>query len=94
MDKVQTIERSLRCFWFSVFGLIPVFGLPLAVHSFFSSQKLRRETRAQWNPARPYLNWSTALGCLGILLTVLTLVAICLIIIDNYSNGSWSNSSD
>jgi hypothetical protein len=76
MDKVRVIEGSLRCFSRSLFGLIPVLGLPFAVSSVFNARKLRRASQYQWNPAGRYLTWGTVLGCLGILISVVALAAV------------------
>ncbi len=80
MDKIEFIERSLRCFWFSLLGLIPVFGLPLAIHAIFRAHVLRGVAAGGWNPARQYQVWSSLLGWLGILLTVVALVSITIFI--------------
>ena len=88
MDKVQTIEGSLRCFWRSFFGLIPILGLPFAVHCVFASHRLRRAARGHWNPAARYLNWGTVLGWIGIGLTAAACVAVALIVIHIYLDGS------
>ncbi len=88
MDKIQTIEGSLRCFWRSLFGLIPIFGLPFAVHCIFVARRIRRGARGQWNPAGSYLTWGTVLGWIGIGLTSLVCVATVLIVIHVYSEGS------
>ncbi|HXC98781.1 MAG TPA: hypothetical protein VN048_05525 [Verrucomicrobiae bacterium] len=91
MDKVQTIEGSLRCFWRSLFGLIPVLGLPFAIHSVFVARRLRRDGHGHWNPAGRYLNWGAIFGWIGIGLTVMACVAVTLFVIHIYSDG---NSND
>jgi hypothetical protein len=87
MDKVQIIEGSLRCFWRSVCSLVPILGLPFAVHSIFIVRRIRRATRGGWNPAERYVNGAAVLGWIGIGLTVVTCVVITLIVIHNFLPG-------
>lgn len=88
MNKVQTIERSLRCFSFSLWGLLPILGFPFALHSLFESARIRRSPFAAWNPARTYVDWSTALGFIGALISVLLLFFIGLALLNQYIHGS------
>ena len=88
MDKLQTIQRSLRCYWFSLAGLIPVLGLPFAVHACFRSRRLRKETRGQWNPAHSYLTWASRFGWLGILVFVVAVGYIVALIMNAMSTSS------
>ena len=54
MNRVDLIERSLRAFWLSLPGLVPVFGLPFAILAM--RELLRcRAAASEWNPARRYL---------------------------------------
>jgi hypothetical protein len=87
MNKVETIEGSLRCFWRSLFGLIPILGLPFAVHCVFVARRLERDARGRWNPAGRYLNWGNVFGWIGIGLTALTCLAVTLIIMHQISIG-------
>jgi hypothetical protein len=88
MDKVHTIEDSVRCFWHSLFGLIPILGLPFAVHCVFTARRLRKSARGHWNPAARYSNWGAVFGWIGIGLTVLACVATALIVVHQYYPGS------
>jgi hypothetical protein len=90
MDKVQIIERSLRCFWRSLAALVPLLGLPFAVHSLFAAHKLRRGAQGQWNPAEGYVKWSVFFGWLGILLSVAVAVPIGVYVWQQFSGGDSS----
>jgi hypothetical protein len=88
MDKVQMIERSLRCFWRSVVGLFPLLGLPFAVYAIFVARKLRRGAQAQWNPAESYVKWGVFFGWLGILISIAAAVPIGLYVWQQFSGDS------
>jgi hypothetical protein len=75
MDKIQTIRLSLRCFVFSLFGLMPIIGLPLAVLALVDARDVHRRSQLPWNPADRYLIIGTVLGPIGIIISFL---AICL----------------
>ena len=70
MNKVQVIERSLRCFVFGLLGLVPVLGMGLAVVAFYHFNKTRAEVGDEWNPARKYLNCGFALAGFGLFLSL------------------------
>jgi len=70
MDKIQAINRSLRCFVFGLLALIPVLGLPMSAIAWMHGYVVNRRCRGQWNPAQRYLLWGRALGLLGGLISL------------------------
>lgn len=70
MDKIQAINRSLRCFVFGLLALIPVLGLPMGAVAWWHAVVVARKFKGQWNPAQRYLLWGRALGLLSCLISV------------------------
>ena len=87
MNKVENIERSLRCFWYSLAGLVPIFGLPLAIHALISSLRCRRAMQGPWNPARAYLDWALVLAAMGIFVSVVTAFVFAALIAERFETG-------
>lgn len=65
-EQIQIITISLRCFQFSLLGLIPVLGIPFSILAIVMASRLRSRLRKAWNPARHYLDWGMTLGCIGV----------------------------
>ena len=65
MNKIQAINRSLRCFVFGLLALIPVLGLAMGVIAWMHGHAVMRGRGNQWNPAQRYLLWGRALGLAG-----------------------------
>jgi hypothetical protein len=78
MSQVRAIERSLRCFVYSLFGLIPGLGLGPALIALFHFRKAVSEAAGVWNPARRYLYWGFWLAGFGIFLSLATFVGVIL----------------
>ena len=76
MNKVRVIERSLRCFVFGLFGLVPVLGMGLAFVAFYHFYKIRTEVADEWNPAKKYLNWGFTMAGWGLLGSLLLFTAL------------------
>ena len=70
-DKVQVIERSLRCFTCGLLGLLPLVGLPFAVTALFDSFRITNRKGTIWNPADRYLSVGTSCAALGLILNCL-----------------------
>lgn len=70
MDKVEVIQRSLRCFTLGLFGILPVLGIPFAVMALSNYFQVKRIAGAHWNPAQQYLTWGLATALCGLFLTV------------------------
>lgn len=69
-DRIRLIEGSLRCFTYSLIGLIPLLGVLMAFSALLSGIKLRTRSRGVWNPARLYLYMGLAFATLGLLVSV------------------------
>lgn len=54
-NRIESIRSSLHCFTYSLFGLIPIIGLPWWLAAMYLARKARRATRDSWNPAARYL---------------------------------------
>ena len=76
LDKIQLIERSLRCFYLGLPGVVPVFGLPFAVAALGEYLRVTRRKNNSWNPARNYLHSGTVAAALGLLLSLLFFVGV------------------
>ena len=77
-DKVQIIERSLRCFSFGLLGILPGIGLPFAVIALGDCLFVWRRKQGDWNPAERYLQTGTLAATAGLMLT-LVLAAVVII---------------
>ena len=71
MDKVELIQRSLRCFVNGLIGLLPVIGFPFVVTAFVYFIRLRLRHSSEWNPAEHYLDWGVRFALLGLVITLL-----------------------
>ena len=81
MDRIEAIERSLRCFTLGLLGLVPLIGIPAAALAYGEFRRVRQGYRGCWNPARTYLAWGAVFAHLTLLLTVLALGFLLLAII-------------
>jgi len=69
-SRIGLIRRSMKCFAFGWLALVPLFGLPFAVHGLSLFRATRREAAGMWNPASNHLLGGAALSIAGIVLTV------------------------
>lgn len=76
MDRIQAINRSLRCFVFGLLALIPFLGLAMGPIAWLRAVAVTRKFGGQWNPAQRYLLWGRALGLLGFLISLVLFVLI------------------
>jgi len=83
MDRISAINKSLTCFVYGIVGLLPVIGLFPAVHALSCWRKVRRGYGAQWNPAAAYLKGGFVLGLLGVLSSMLFILAIAAMVMAN-----------
>ena len=70
-ERIRLIEDSMRCFVFSLFGLIPVLGGLLAFWALVCGIRIRTRSRRVWNPAQRYLNLAFAFAAVGLLVSLL-----------------------
>jgi len=77
IDPVELIERSVRCFWLGLPGIVPVIGLPFAVAALAEYFRVnRRPSAGGWNPAQNYLRWGSVAALTGILLSLLFVAVV------------------
>lgn len=75
-DRVQILERSLRCFHFGLIGLLPGIGVPFAVLALEDWLFVFKEKAENWNPAKCYLHCGAIAAIAGLLLTMVLTVII------------------
>ena len=76
MNKIQIIQLSLRAFRLGLVSLLPLIGLPFGALALHSAHRCRTIQAAEWNPAARYLNWGIGLACFGLVISVLSILAI------------------
>ena len=80
MDKIEVIQRSLRCFTMGLIGLLPALGIPFAAIALSNYFRVKRIAGAQWNPAQQYLTWGLVTALCGLFLTVVVVFVVGIII--------------
>jgi hypothetical protein len=78
--KVLMIERSLSCFVWGLLGLIPVLGIPMAIHSMHQHWCVKRDSKDFWNPAGRYLLWGVVCARVGGVISVLIVGTIVILV--------------
>jgi hypothetical protein len=84
--NIEAIKASLRCFVYSLVGLVPVAGLPFSLAAIVQSRQVERAARSDWNPAEGYLKAAHRIGPLGFLTTAACLFAI-FVVLPGFSEG-------
>jgi hypothetical protein len=72
--RIAAIELSLRCFVYSLVGLVPLVGLPFAMAAIVRSRRVPKADAPDWNPANRYLAAARRLAPLGFLTSAVFLV--------------------
>jgi hypothetical protein len=70
-DRIEMIERSLRCFTCGLIALLPVIGLPFAFIAIGDFLRVNWDKGAVWNPARRYAATGLVCAVAGLLLEML-----------------------
>jgi len=65
--KIAAVKSSLRCFVYSLIGLVPLIGIPFAVAAFVQNRQVQKAGSMDWNPADRYLSAARRIGPLGFL---------------------------
>jgi hypothetical protein len=78
--RIAVIRSSVRCFVYSLIGLVPGLGLPFAVAAIVRCRKLRATSGVEWNPAGGYVTAARRLAILGFLASVAAVVLVCFIL--------------
>ena len=66
-NRIAAVKSSLRCFVYSLIGLVPLIGIPFAVAAIVRSRQVQKAVSSDWNPGDRYLNAARRIGPLGIL---------------------------
>ncbi len=74
--RIAAIKSSLRCFVYSLIGLVPLIGIPFAVAAIVQCRHVPGPEGSDWNPADRYLNASRRLAPLGFLTTMVFLILV------------------
>ena len=84
-QRIQIIEQSMRCFIYSLWGLVPILGIVLAIKALLIHRRVRSVAGTEWNPAGNYLKWGKRLAWSLILFKIVAL----LIFIAGWMISSW-----
>ncbi len=68
-QKIQATRTSLRCFVYSLLGLVPILGIPYSLAALVQSRKARKVAGNAWNPATGYLKAAGRIAPLGFLIS-------------------------
>lgn len=79
-QRIATVTSSLRCFVYSLVGLVPLIGIPFAVAAIVKSRQVREASRFDWNPADRYFRAARRLGPLGFLTTAIFLFLVSVVL--------------
>jgi hypothetical protein len=66
-QRIAGVRSSLRCFVYSLIGLVPLIGIPFAVAAMVQSRQVPKADSVDWNPADRYLSAARRIGPLGFL---------------------------
>ena len=75
-QRIAAVTSSLRCFVYSLVGLVPLVGIPFAVAAIVRSRQVQKASRADWNPADHYLSASRRLAPVSFLTSAIFLVLV------------------
>lgn len=78
--RIAGIRASIRCFVFSLVGLIPLVGIPFSVAAIVQTRRVAKRATGGWNPADRYLGAARRIGPLGFLSTTVFLVLACMVV--------------
>ena len=78
--RIAAVNSSLRCFVYSLLGLVPLIGIPFAVAATVRSRQVQEAVSLDWNPADRYLRAARQIGPLGFLTSAGFLVLVCFIL--------------
>jgi hypothetical protein len=79
--RLRRMERSMACFVSGLFALLPVVGIPLAVHGLLQFRASQLGSHRDWNPAARYRRWGALLSILGLGLHLVAVAALSLLLV-------------
>ena len=74
--RIAAVKSSLRCFVYSLIGLVPLIGIPFAVAAIVRSRQVQKAVTLDWNPADRYLRAARRIGPLGFLTSAIFLFLV------------------
>jgi hypothetical protein len=75
-QRIAAVKSSLRCFVYSLIGLVPLIGIPFAVAAIVRSRQVQKAGSLDWNPADRYLRAARRIGPLGFLSSAIFLFLV------------------
>jgi hypothetical protein len=75
-QRIAAVKSSLRCFVYSLIGLVPLIGIPFAVTAIVRSRQVQKAGSLDWNPADRYLRAARRIGPLGFLTSAIFLFLV------------------
>jgi hypothetical protein len=72
-QRIVAATSSLRCFVYSLVGLVPLIGIPFAVAAIVKSRQVEEGSRPDWNPADRYLKAARRLAPVSFLTSAIFL---------------------
>jgi hypothetical protein len=76
-DRIAAVKSSLRCFVYSLIGLVPLIGIPFSIAAIVRGRQVPGADGGGWNPGDRYLKAARRLGPFGFLSTAIFLVVVC-----------------
>jgi hypothetical protein len=70
MEKIEMIRRSQRCFFYGLFGLLPVIGIPMVILATIENYRIQKGWPGQWNPAKRYSFWGMFCARIGLFMLI------------------------
>ena len=67
--RVRAVRSSLTCFGVSLFGLVPICGIPFSIAALILARKVESRHAGDWNPAEHYLRRARKLAGVSFLTT-------------------------
>jgi hypothetical protein len=75
-ERIATVKSSLRCFVYSLVGLVPLIGIPFSIAAIVRSRQMPEAQSGGWNPGDRYLKAARRLGPLGFLTSAIFLLVV------------------
>jgi hypothetical protein len=79
-NRIAAVKSSLRCFVYSLIGLVPLIGIPFAVAAIVRSRQVQKAISSDWNPGDRYLNAAGRIGPLSFLTSAIFLLLVGLVL--------------
>ena len=72
-QRIAAVASSLRCFVYSLVGLVPLIGIPFAVAAIVRSRQVQN---LEWNPADRYLSAARRLAPVSLLTSAIFILLV------------------